>query len=100
MRVVFKRIQELFEFGPIGAFLAHKLLNIDDHSNCLCLTETYSETSCAVSRSSDSIARWMPRRLSWSSSSRRLLQAKWPPSARYTHVLSATPPDENSGCAV
>ena len=47
--IALQPVESLFQFGPERMLLGEEVLEIDDHSACLCLTRIYCSTSSGQS---------------------------------------------------
>ena len=81
-RIVFEAVQRCLQLVPVGTLGPDKPVEIDDHSDCLALTDMYSDTISPASFSWSTSENPIPRRLRARSTSRRDSQVKWPPRSR------------------
>src|SRR5579863_3676660 len=85
------------QFLPLRLLVFDEALEIDDHSNCLCLMSMYCDTSWLHIRSFSSSEKRTPRCFKVFSNSRNLCQSRWPPRCRNKSSELLASAEENNG---
>src|SRR5437867_1674024 len=96
--ISFQSVQDPFQFLPVNRFLARELVQIDDHSNCLCFTSKYWLMSSADNRGSFSWVKETPYRFNSLPVSTRSRQMRCPPRFSYSESREWASGRSKRGC--